>query len=234
MKAKFLCFVLLAVVAASVSAQATAGFGALSAPAQSILKMFQAGVDEPVILTYIQTESQPFALSGSEVENLKALGLSTKVLSAMIAKDAQLHPALLSSASAVPEAQLFRLHGQLIAYDNKLFPAQSQLDPAIDAVLKSDAAAYKDILNFKTGEGTSKAMFWGGLALVVGGPVYGAIAEGSGLLNDQANASIVAGSLGLGLVSWIVSGLVLHASYLDLYNGLSQYNSDLIHGGIGR
>jgi hypothetical protein len=215
-------------------AQAITKADGLSPQAQDIAKMAQAGVDESVLLTYIKANKGPFALTSNDIETLKALGVSSNVVAEMLRRDTELKAPAVSPARAVTEDQLFRMRGGLVEYGGRLYPIQSDLDPSIRSALQADPLANRDILAFEHGETASRATFWGGFALVFGGPLYGAIASNNGVLNDTANSDIVIGAISCGLISWLISSFTNHAAYFSLYNGLGQYNRDLIAQSNGR
>jgi hypothetical protein len=130
--------------------------------------------------------------------------------------------------------RLFRLRFGLIQYEGRLYPFRSGLAPEIKETLQADPAALPDISSFSRLQATSNATLWSGVALIIGGSLYGMIAADNSWGNDSLNGGIAAGAIGGGLISLIISGITGHSAYLDLYNGLSRYNKDLIAGNSGR
>jgi len=221
-------------LAVCVPAQETARTDGLSPQAQDIAKMAQAGVDESVLLSYVRADRMPFALTGADIETLKGLGVSPNVITEILRRDTELKASAVSATRRVSEDQLFRMRGNFVEYEGRFYPIQWGLNPSIRSVLDADPVANKDILAFEHSESASRATFWGGLALVIGGPLYGTIASNNGVLNPAVNSGVVMGSITCGLISWIISGVTNHAAYFSLYNGLDQYNRDLVAQSNGR
>jgi len=225
---KIFVVVTLLSVAIYASAQVTARTDGLSPQAQDIAKMAQAGVDESILLSYVSADKMPFALTSADIETLKEIGVSQNVIVEMLRRDTELKAPTVSSARTVSEDQLFRMRGNLVEYEGRFYPLQWGLNPSIRSVLQADPVANNDILSFEHSQSTSRATFWGGLALMVGGPLYGTIASNNGVLNNAANSGIVMGAITCSLISWIISGVTNHTAYFSLYNGLEQYNKDLL------
>ena len=71
-----------------------------------IQKLTQAGVEESVVMSYINSSAGTFNLSADQIISLKALGVSTYVINAMIEHDRQLisgeRPLTVSASPALP------------------------------------------------------------------------------------------------------------------------------------
>jgi hypothetical protein len=63
---------------------------------------------------------------------------------------------------------------------------------------------------------------------MLGGAVYGVATTDQGWSNADLNGGIVFGAIGAGLISAIIGGIVNHAAFINLYDGLDQYNRDLL------
>jgi hypothetical protein len=220
--------VLLALVAAALAA---ADDDSLSAPARDIVKMAQAGVDESVLIAYAQKSQTPFGLTAKAIATLKAEGVSQEVLAAMQRRDQELANPVSVARGPVTEDQLFRLRFGFIHYGGKLYPVSDGLNPEIKRTLEADPAVQEELSSYARLRATSRATFWGGLALVLGGSAYGMLASDNDWGNRKVNGGIVVGALGTGLVSLIISGIAGDSAYVDLYNGLAQYNHDLLAQG---
>jgi len=215
-------------------AQSATDSEGLSAPAQNIVKMTKAGIDESVLIAYIQTSQVPFGVSATVRATLASEGLSQAVVAEMSKRDQELAKSISSSTASLSEEQLFRLRYGLLQYNGRLYPFRSGLPMEIKRTLEADPAALPDISSFSRLQATSNATLWSGIALILGGSLYGAIVSNNGWGNDALNGGIVAGAVGGGLISFIISGITEHSAYLDLYNGLDRYNRDLIAGNSGR
>ncbi len=83
----------------------------LSPAVHEIVKMVQAGVNEDVILTYIETARHGFNLNPDGIVYLNDLGVTANVITSMMQKDVQLGaaaaaPALVAPAAAVVQTQV--------------------------------------------------------------------------------------------------------------------------------
>lgn len=75
----------------------------ISPAAAEIVKMAQAGVNEDVMLSYIENTQQPFNLTSDGVVYLNDLGITASVITGMIKRDGQLNPAS-TNLAVTPEA----------------------------------------------------------------------------------------------------------------------------------
>jgi len=215
-------------------AQAAVDSEGLSMPALDIVKMTKAGIDESVLIAYIRTSRVPFGMSDAVRARLLTEGLSQTIMAEMARRDQELEMPTSSSTLSLSEDRFFRLRYGLIQYDGRLYPFRSGLPMEIKQTLQADPAALPDISSFSRLQATSNATLWSGFVLILGGSLYGMIASGNDWGNDSLNGGIAAGAIGGGLISLIISGITGHSAYLDLYNGLSRYNKDLIAGNSGR
>jgi hypothetical protein len=212
----------------SAFAQETASNRVLSPAVQDIVKMAQAGVDESVMLTYVRTSPTPFGISADDVLSLKMAGVPQSVITEILRRDAEPKDPTVFSGGIVTEDQLFRLHFGYLFYQGKVYSYQSGLSPNIQKVLQTDPAVQADIRSFSRLQSTSHVLTWTGLGLVLGGSVYGMVAASQDWGNVDLNAGIALGAIGTGIISAMISAITNHAAYLSLYNGLEQYNQDLI------
>jgi len=209
-------------------AQESASTGTLSPAAQELLKMARAGVDESVLLTYVRTSQAPFALSADDVLSLKAAGLPQSVIAEALSRNAKSEGQASPAQEGITQDQLFRIRFGYIFYQGEAYPYRNGLDPSLQAVLKTDPAAQVDIHSFVKLQNASHAFSWGGLGLMLGGAVYGVATTNQGWSNADLNGGIVFGAIGAGLISAIIGGIVNHAAFISLYDGLDQYNRDLL------
>lgn len=207
---------------------------AMSAPVQDLVKMAKAGVDESVLIAYAQQSRARFDLSANAEERLRAAGLPQSVIEAMRRRDRELSGPSSVARGPVAEDELFRMRFGYIQYGGRIYPYSNGLPPALKSALESDTAVAQDISSYASLHSTSRAALWGGLSLIVGGSVYGMISTGNGWDSRSLDRGIFAGAIGAGLVSLIVSAITGDSAYLHLYNGLAQYNRDLLAQDSGR
>jgi hypothetical protein len=70
-------------------------------PLAQVIQLAQSGVDESVILSYVNGSSSPFNLTSDQIIYLKDIGLPNSVVNAMIQRDQQL------GAAATPRPRQF-------------------------------------------------------------------------------------------------------------------------------
>jgi hypothetical protein len=221
----FLGLLFLGIVAFS---QESGSGGALSPGARELIKMAQAGVGESVLLTYVRTSSTSFALTAQDVLSLKAAGVPQSVISEALSRNTAAPGPGLPGAAGISQDQLFRLHLGFIFYQGRVYSCQNGLTPALQKILLADPAARVDIHSFNNLKATSHVLSWSGLGLVLGGSIYGMVAPNQGWSNANLNGTIAFGAIGAGLISAMISGIMNHSAYISLYDGLAQYNQDLI------
>ncbi len=214
--------------------QAALPAGGLSPTAQDLVKMAQAGVGESIMLTYVRTSSAPISLSADDVVALKAAGVPQSVITEAMNRNAASRNPLPLSGTGVAEDQLFRMRFGYIFYQGKIYPYQGGLNPYLQKMLQTDPAAQVDIRSFNRLKTTSRIMGWGGLSLVLGGAIYGNVSMNEGWYDNNVNAGIAFGAIGAGLIMAMIDVITNQAAYFSLYNGLSQYNRDLIAQSAGR
>jgi hypothetical protein len=228
-------------IGALISAQETAPSQALSPAAQELVAMARAGVDESVLLTYVRTSSTPFGISAEDVVALQADGLPQRVISAALQRDSELRVASGSAAAggaaaagspfstgaAVTENQLFRMRFGYIFYGGK---AYSGLDPYLWSVLWSDPTARVYLGSYDRQRKAGAILSWSGLGAILGGSVYGVVMGSQSSTNTNLNAGLAMGAVGAGLLSLLIGAVTQSESWRNLYNGMAQYNEDLIAG----
>jgi hypothetical protein len=76
-----------------------------NSPLAQVIQLAQSGVDESVILSYINSSASPFNLTSDQIIYLKDLGLPNDAITAMIQRDQQLG-ALASTATAPAQTEV--------------------------------------------------------------------------------------------------------------------------------
>jgi hypothetical protein len=228
MRRKTLLVVALLILGIFALAQDSASTGTLSPAAQELLKMARAGVGESVLLTYVRTSPTPFALSADDVLTLKAAGLPQSVIAEALSRNTNSESPASPAREGISQDQLFRIRFGYIFYQGEAYPYRNGLNPALQAVLRTDPVAQVDIHSFAKLQSASNVFSWGGLGLMLGGAVYGVATTDQGWSNADLNGGIVFGAIGAGLISAIIGGIVNHAAFINLYDGLDQYNRDLL------
>ena len=193
--------------------------------------MARAGVSESVLLTYVRTSSTPFGISARDVMTLKDDGVPQSVITEALQRDAQLRSSVFSGGGAVTESQLFRMRFGYIFYGGKLYSLVGGLSPDLRSVLATDPATSGFIRSYSHQRTASGILSWGGLAFVLGGSIYGIVAASQESTNTDLNAGITMGVVGTGVLSLIIGAFTHVGAYQSLYDGLAQYNEDLIASG---
>lgn|GEM_PF-3152777 len=209
-------------------AQESASGGTLSPAAQDLIRMARAGVEESVMSTYVRTRPTPFALSTDDVLALKAAGVPQSVIAEALGGKAGSPSLVEPSGGGISQDQLFRLRFGYILYQGEAYSYRNGLSPTLQKVLQADPAVEVDLRDFARLQAGSRALSWAGLGLVIGGAVYGIATANQGWSSADLNGGIVYGAIGAGLVAAIISGITDHSALISLYDGLAQYNRDLI------
>ncbi len=100
----------------------------LSANSREVVRLAQSGVEEEVLLAYVESVSSPFSVSADDIIFLKDLGISGTVISEMLRHDTSLREQAGPPATTAGTNQF--------VYDQKLFPGSTKppeaaLTPAI-------------------------------------------------------------------------------------------------------
>ena len=201
--------------------------GTVGPGAQKILQLSKAGVDESVVVSFIQSSSEPFRLSTSDIVALRGAGVSQGVVLEVMRRDAALGVGVVR-AKTVTESDLFRLLYGRLYYHGKVEYVGYGLSSDARSTLLSDPTAAPDIEAFTSQQGTSGVLSWGGLGLILGGAIYGGIASAQSYNTPGVNSAITLGAIGGGLVMSLVGAITAQSAYQHLYNGLAQYNRDYI------
>jgi len=220
-------------------AQASGGGGTLSPAARQLVAMAHAGVDESVLLTYVKTSATPFGITAEDVVALSSEGVPQSVIAAALRRDAELRAASgaagagaaavspFSAGSALTESRLFRMRFGYIFYGGKVY---SSLDPYLKGVLWSDPAARPYLGSYDRQRKAGAIFSWSGLGAVLGGSVYGVAMGSQSSTNTNLNAGIAMGAVGAGVLSLMIGAITQSESWRSLYDGMAQYNEDLIAG----
>ena len=202
----------------------------LSPAAQKLIQLQKAGVDEPTLLAYVQNSPTGFDLTADGVLALKAGGVPSTVISAALKREPATQVTQVPAATdKVEEWDLFRLAYGRIYYKSKVYFLQDGLDPFLQQTILSDPATHSYMKDYQDLRNTSGILTWGGLGLLVGGAVCGAVTSAQ---SDQQGwaTGISLGAMGAGLVMTIVGTFTDRASFQTLFNGMTQYNQDLVLG----
>jgi len=195
--------------------------------AQKILQLSKAGVDDSVVVSFIQSSPEPFRLSTSDIVTLRGAGVSQVVVLEAMRRDAALGVGV-ARTRTVTESDLFRLIYGRLYYHGKVESVAYGLSPDARSLLLSDATAAPDIEVFASLQGTSGVLSWGGLALILGGAIYGGVASAQPGTSPAVNSGITLGAIGSGVVMGLIGAITGQSAYQHLYNGLAQYNRDYI------
>ena len=194
--------------------------------AQKIIQLSKAGVEDSVILTYVQTQTVPLAMTNEDFGFLKAAGISPVLLTAIAQHDSQLQR---SFAPPLTEAQLYRLFGGVVYHEGLASYVGGGLPNSMKQELESDPQARPYIQSFNGQNGSSQVFAWTGFGLLVGGLVYSGIADAVNPSNTNLNNAIGFSAVGTGVLSLIVGNVMNAIAYKSLYDGLYQYNRDLVN-----
>lgn len=235
-------------------AQASGGGGTLSPAARQLVAMARAGVDESVLLTYVNTSATPFGITAEDVVALSSEGVPQSVIAAALRRDAELRGASgvagagvaaggaaavsggaaaggaaspFSAGSALTESQLFRMRFGYIFYGGKVYTG---LDPYLAGVLSSDPTARGYLGSYDRQRKAGAILSWSGLGAILGGSVYGVVMGSQSSTNTNLNAGIAIGAVGAGVLSLMIGAFTQSESWRSLYNSMAQYNEDLIAG----
>jgi hypothetical protein len=200
--------------------------------AQKIIQLSKAGVEESVILAYIQTQAQPLDVTTDDFGFMKTAGVSPSVLTAIVNHDSRSGRA---APSAVPltEAQLYRLYAGTVYHEGLTYNVNGGLPGNLKLELESDLKARPYIQSFVDQNGSSQIFNWSGLGLLVGGILYAGISDATTPSNSSLNNTIGLSSVGAGVLSLIVGSVLNATAYQNLYDGLYRYNRDLIVSASG-
>jgi Family of unknown function (DUF6600) len=104
-------------------AETASSLGLASDNLGEVMRLLEAGVEEPVVLAYIESCRTPFQLSAEDVIHLKDLGVSSGVITALLHQDTVLRDQQLQVGAASSATNQF-------VYDQKLYPASTDVAPA--------------------------------------------------------------------------------------------------------
>ncbi len=206
--------------------------GTPSPAAQKIIQLSRAGVEEGVILAYIQTQTSPLDVTPDDFGLMKAAGVSTTVMTAMVNQG---RPSNVGSSPREPltEAQLYRLYSGVVYHDGLATYVGGGLPKTMQQELESDLQARPYIASFNSQNGSSQAVAWSGFGLLIGGLVYSGVANAVNPSNGSLNNAIGFGTVGVGVLSLITGNVLGAFAYQSLYDGLYHYNRDLVSAAGG-
>ena len=199
----------------------------LASLTQDLIRLTKAGVDEGVVLAFVDSRSEKIAPTDEDFTGLKEAGASPSVLTAVVRHDARWS----SAARPVTEAQVYRLFGGNLYHEGRVYGVGAGLPKEIEQELISDPGAQGSIVSSSNLKGDALGLTWGGLATTVGGVVLAGVSQAQN--SPSWGSTVGLSAVGLGVVSMIVGSVVDAVSYHDLYQGLYRYNEDLIHASTG-
>ncbi len=201
----------------------------LSPSAQKITQLLAAGVDESVVLTYIRTWSEP-PVTADDLVMLKAAGVSGTLLQAASSSGAR---SRYTTGAPVSEAQLYRLFLGTVYHEGGAYEASNGLPNSMKLELESDSQVLPYIRGFSSQNDTARLYNWSGLGLVVGGLLYSGISYSVSPENATLNNTIGFSAVGIGVLSSIIGNVLEAGAFQKLYDGLYQYNRDLLDRASG-
>lgn len=212
---------------------AFAGDAAVPSPgAQKIIQLSQAGIEDSVIVAFVQSQTTPLNLTPEDFGVLKAKGVSPAVMSAIVAHDGRL-AAPVAASRPLTESSLYRLYSGVVYHDGLTYFSGAGLPNSMKQDLESDPYARPFIVSYEAQNGTSQTLLWSGFGLLVGGLLYSGISDAVNPSSAALNNTIGVSSLGVGVLSLLASNIFSAVSYKSLYDGLYQYNRDLINHASG-
>ncbi|MDA8427479.1 MAG: hypothetical protein M0Z80_15240 [Treponema sp.] len=235
-----------------------AGSASLSPAARGLADMARGGVAESVMLAFVRTSRAPFSITAKDVVELSSEGVPQSVIAAALQRDAELGAVAgasggvtaagggaasgaatgaaasgaaspFSAGSAVTENQLFRMRFGYIFYGGKVY-SDSSLDPYLRGVLWSDPSSRAYLGSYDRQRRAGAILSWSGLGAILGGSVYGVVMGSQSSTNSNLNVGIAMGAVGAGVLSLMIGAITQSESWRNLYNGMAQYNEDLIAG----
>lgn len=195
---------------------------------RDVLRLTQNGVEDSVVIAFVNDQSAPIAPEAEDYTLLKTGGASSAILSAIARHDAQFSP---KTTRPVTEAEVYRLFGGLLYHRGSVYGVGGGLPEPIKQDLLSDPQARDAITSSSNLKGTALGLIWGGLGTTVGGAIFAGVSQTQG--SPSWGPAVGFSAVGLGVVSMIVGSVVDAVSYHDLYKGLYQYNEDLIQQATG-
>jgi hypothetical protein len=206
---------------------ASASPSSLGPDASKVWQLAQAGVEDSVIVTFVQSQTPPLTVSSADLAQLKAAGVSPAVLAALGA------PRPPSTVTPVREDQLYRLLYGRLFHQGRAADLSLGLPLAWKQELEADPRALPSIRSYVDGHDTAQVLGWGGFGFLIGGLIYAGVSQAVAPQSEPLSNAIGFSAVGVGILSMISSTFVAGAAYQNLYSGLYTFNQDLEMSGTG-
>jgi hypothetical protein len=216
-------------LAASVGFAEQVSPGGPSPGAQKIIQLTKSGVDESVILAYIQAQTEPLNVTADDFTSMKSAGVSAAVMTAIVSHDSRWRDT--SPRNPPQENQLYRLYFGKVFHEGLSYSASGGLPNSVTQDLESDPLARPDIVSYSGENLGSRVLGWGGFGLLLGGFLYAGIADAANPSSSYLNNTIGISAATTGILSLIIGQVLNAAAYQSLYDGLYIYNRDLVKTG---